>query len=190
VVLWGKRTGCRPRPSRCDEVGFTLVEVIVAGLIMVMVLVPSALLLSSSTKILTVTQSKIVAANLAAGALDEDRALADATAWSVPASPAGSPIAPVGLPGTTTSTVNGVAFTIEPTYGWCTLKPALFWDAYGPTVPSTPLAYGIIVKVSWYGGHKLSAGAVLSTPGAVVLAGAGNTGGAPSSGTCPLAGTS
>jgi type II secretory pathway pseudopilin PulG len=176
VGFMGKRTGASSRPG--GQGGFTLVEVIVAGVIMVMVLVPSAMLLSSSAKVLTVTQSKIVAANLAAGVLDEDRALADAKAWS------GSPIAPT-LPAPAASSVNGVAFGVTRTTGWCTLAGGV-WTSYA-SVPTTPVAYGVLVTVTWLAqAHSLSAGAVLTTPGAVVLAGPGLTGGAPSAGTCPL----
>lgn len=174
-------TGERPVASsrRAHDGGFTLVEVIVAGVIMVMVLVPSAILLSSSAKVLTITQAKIVAANLAGGVLDEDRAVAGASVW------AGTPVAPT-LPTPSVNTVNGVTFSVSQTKGWCALSSGA-WANY-VAAPAAPPAYGILVQVSWLGGaHSVTAGAALSTPMVVVAAGVGNSGGAPSaSAACPL----
>src|SRR5271169_2735436 len=140
----------RDAPTRgAREQGFTLVEVIVAGVVMMTVLIPSAMLLSSSAKVLTVTQAKIVAADLATGVLEEDRALADSGPWS------GSPPAPLlpslcTTPPMGTQTVNGVVFTIGHCGGWCaqaTGAGATTWADYAAT-PVAPPAYGVLVTVS------------------------------------------
>ncbi|HXX89119.1 MAG TPA: hypothetical protein VEI83_02705 [Acidimicrobiales bacterium] len=165
-----------------SEIGFTLVEVVVAGTIMIMVLVPSAMLLSSSARVLSVTQAKIVAANLAAGVLDEDRALAGTSSWT------GSPVAPTLPAPATPTTVNGIAFTVTQAAGWCTLAAGSgSWSGYA-TPPTPPAAYGILVTVKWLSGsHWVTSGETLATPGVVAAAGTGNPGGAPStSGSCPL----
>jgi len=176
VGFTAKRPVAPSRPG--DEGGFTLIEVVVAGVVMMTVLIPCAMLLSSSAKVLTITQAKIVAANLASGILDEDRAVADAKTWS------GTPTAPV-VPAPSSTTVNGVAFSVSQATGWCTLSSGA-WASYAPA-PSTPLAYGILVTVTWmHDAHSVTAGATLTTPTSVVAAGTGNSGGAPTSGTCPL----
>ena len=174
--------GLGARASGGSEGGFTLVEVVVAGLILVTVLIPSAMLMSNSTTVLTVNQAKLVAANLASGALDEDRALADVAGWS------GSTVIAPALPTTAvTSTVNGVAFTVTPHLGWCALTSGS-WGDYS-TATAGPPAYAVLVVVTWLGSHVLTEGETLTTPTTVVNQGVGNTGGAPSSSSpapCPL----
>jgi type II secretory pathway pseudopilin PulG len=178
VIVTGDGRGA---PSgRTREQGFTLVEVLVAGVIMIMVLVPSAMLLSSSARVLSVTQAKIVAANLATGVLDEDRALAGSGTW------AGTPPVP-GLPAPTSpTTVNGVLFSVSQSGGWCALGSGALGDY--ASAPAAPPAYGVLVTVTWLSGaHSVTAGETLTTPVTVVAAGVGNNGGAPSVGAaCPL----
>ena len=163
-----------------DERGFTLVEVLVATVIMLVVLVPSSLLLSSSTSVLSYSQSKWVASNLLAGIMEQDRAVAEesgiSTSGGWPAS-GGNPIAP-SLPAISSRTVNGVTFSFTRTLGWCaeqTVNGVTNWGDYPnadtvvfTTVPATvyqPPAFSEYVVVEWPG-HSLGSGQVLPTPAA------------------------
>jgi type II secretory pathway pseudopilin PulG len=175
----GITAGRRDGPSKRTDEGFTLLEVVVAGVIMILVLVPSAMLLSTSAKVLGVTQAKIVAANVATGVLEEDRAVADSVTWS------GAPAPSLPVP-TSPTTVNGVKFSVSQSGGWCALSAGA-WGDYA-SAPSAPPAYGVLVTVSWLSGaHSITAGEALTTPVAVVAMGTANPGGAPAtSTTCPL----
>ena len=152
----------RAAPRRCaNEQGFTLVEVIVAGVIMLVVLLPSAMLLSSSAKAITANQAKVVAANLASGVLEEARAAADSQTWT------GTPVAP-NLPSPTTpGPVNGIVYTVTEQGGWCaptTANGVTGWGDYA-SAPSSPPAYAVLVTVTWLGAsHTLTFGAMLATP--------------------------
>jgi len=164
--------------GRLDERGFTLVEVVVAGLLLVLVLVPSAMVLSTSTKVLSLNQDKVVAANLLSGTLEEDRTIATVsgqgsiTGWS------GSPTIAPPLPTLPTVVVNGVAFTFNRQTGWCApaqVNGMTKWANYplsgtyqveGMSVDEPP-AFAEYLTVSWRGGaDSLSAGQVLTTPAA------------------------
>jgi prepilin-type N-terminal cleavage/methylation domain-containing protein len=164
--------------QRPDERGFTLVEVLVATVVMIGVLVPASLLLATSTKVLSFSQAKWVGSNLLAGVLERDRAAAEgagtvgASGWS------GTPIAP-SLPSLpATKQVNGVTFSFGRTTGWCaeqTVNGVTTWANYpntntvvfgvinGSTVYQPP-AFGEFVTVSWPGGHSVQAGQVIATP--------------------------
>jgi type II secretory pathway pseudopilin PulG len=149
-------------PRRCAlEQGFTLVEVIVAGVIMLTVLLPTAMLMSSSTKALSLNQTKVVAANLASGVLEEARAAADSQTWS------GTPVSP-NLPAPQApGPINGVTYTVTEQSGWCapaTVNGVSAWADYA-SMPSSPPAYGVLVTVTWLGAsHVLTFGEVLTTP--------------------------
>src|SRR5271169_2258245 len=106
-------------PGRCaaaDERGFTLVEVLVAGVLMILVLVPSALVMSTSTRVLTLNRATVVAANVLAGVLEQDRAWVDSVPWKATA----GVVAPKpAVPAPAGPTVNGVTFTVSQSFGWC-----------------------------------------------------------------------
>jgi Tfp pilus assembly protein PilV len=163
-----------------DERGVTLVEVLVATVVMLAVLVPASLLLATSTKVLSFSQAKWVASNLLAGVLEQDRAVAETagtvgtSGWSLH----GGVIAPVLPSLSSTKQVNGVIFSFTRTVGWCaeqTVGGVTSWANFpnantvvfgvinGATVYQPP-AYGEFVTVSWPGGHSLGAGQVIATP--------------------------
>lgn len=166
----------RAEPSSDDEHGFTLVEVLVALVVMIAVLVPSALLLSTSTKVLTFSQAKWVASNLLGGVIEHDRAAAEAAGAASATGWSGSPIAPT-LPSLSSQTVNGVTFSFARTVGWCaeqTVNGVTNWGDFpnantvvfgvinGNTVYQ-PAAYAEYVTVSWPG-HSLGSGQTFPTP--------------------------
>jgi type II secretory pathway pseudopilin PulG len=143
------------------EEGFTLVEVVVALGLLVLVLVPTADLMLTSGKVLATNRSEIVAANLASGCLEQDRAIEDAAGtWPV-----------TSLPGCSTSG-GGAAYSIEQHTGWCYERSGT-WTTYPPSgVPETatnPPAFAELATVTWANGARsLSVGQVLTTPYAAV----------------------
>ena len=95
-----------------DERGFTLIEVVMAGVLMLAVLVPASLLLAGSTKALNLNQAKVVASNLLSGVLEEDRVAVDAQGAAAVLGWSGSPIAP-SLPALSSVKVGGVTYTLQ-----------------------------------------------------------------------------
>jgi prepilin-type N-terminal cleavage/methylation domain-containing protein len=152
-----------------DE-GFTLIEVVVASVVLLIVLVPGMWLLATSSSYVSQSKNKVAAANLASGLLEQDRASADAQTWT-----SNAPT----LTDTSASsvTVTGTPFSVEQTGGWCA-ESSGGWASYS-SAPSTPAAYGVLATVTWQSGQQsLQVGTVLPTPATGVTA--------PSSGTCPL----
>ena len=172
------------------ERGFTLIEVVIAGILLLVILLPSALILSTSAKALTVNQAKVVGANVLSGALEQDRAIAASLPCATePGSVcwAGSPIAPFGN-STTSTTVNGVTYTVATTTGWCAESAnaggVTTWATYASAPTSEPPGFGVYVTVSWLSGQSLGGGEVLTTP--VYNQNITHQGAPSSSSTCPL----
>jgi type II secretory pathway pseudopilin PulG len=169
----------RARSRPVDERGFTLIEVIVAGVLLLVILLPSALILSTSTKVLSINQTKVVAANLLNGVLEQDRSASDSAPWcAAPAAPACQGVTTPAAPTLTTLTailVNGVNYTFQRSVGWCapaTLNGTTFWTTFPnpPTgtssYPNEPPAYAEYVTVTWRS-QSISSGQVFTTPAAV-----------------------
>jgi len=159
-------------PAR--EAGLSLVEVVLAGALLLTVLVPSAALLRNSDSVLSLNKAKVVAANLASGQLETDRAAADNGQWTSQVPPIPTPASSVQVP------TGGETYALSQAGGWCAENSSGTWAGYSPANPapagSTP-AYLVRVTVSWLAGtESLSASATLTTPSSVTT---------PSSGTCP-----
>jgi len=164
------------------EHGFSLAEVILASALLLVVLLPSAALLQSSDSALSLSRAKVVAANLAAGQLEVDRATADnLSTWAPDTSPCDSsvwapclsaPTSPVNVPS------GGESYAVVQTSGWCAESPSTgAWANYSSTNSYDPPAYRVRVTVSWLGGSQgVSASETLTTPMSATP---------PSSGTCP-----
>jgi len=151
----GWHTAANGRPGPSSQEGFTMLEVVVAVVVLLVALVPNAYLLSSADSLLTANRSKTVAVNLASSQLEEDRSVADAETWST------GPFAP-SLPAPTASqTVGDTVYAMTQSAGWCAETGGTWGDFLH--APAQPAGYGILVKVSWEAG-SVSAGTVLMTP--------------------------
>lgn len=161
-----RRTARRHAAPASHEQGFTLIEVVVATMVLLVILVPTAYVISTSDTLLTTNRSKTVAVNLATSQLDEDRSVADAQTWSTTAcssAPSGVCAAP-DLPAVTASrSVGDTVYATSQSVGWCAEKGISGPWANYTSSPTNPAGYGVLVKVSWEGG-SVSAGTVLMTP--------------------------
>lgn len=142
------------------EAGFSLVEVLVALTLLMIALLPSASLVLTTGKTASGNRSRIVAANLAAGCLEQDRAVEDA-ASTFPVPPAALPACPTGG--------GGASYTVGQSAGWCREHDASgswTWSAYSSYAQGTdnPPAYTAVVTVTWDGGRSLQAATVFTTP--------------------------
>lgn len=157
------------------ECGFSLIEVLLAGSLLLGVLVPSAALLGTSDKILSLNRDKVVAANIAAGQLEADRAAA-AQPWN-----AGAPVLPTPASPEQVS-AGGLSYAVSQVGGWCAESSSggtTTWTTYANASSQNPPAYTVTVTVSWLGDlHSVSASETLTTYTGVI---------APSSstGSCP-----
>lgn len=154
--LWDKRATavaarCRHRHVRSDarswlrdESGFGLLEVVIAGALLMLVLIPAAGVLYTSETALATNRSKVVAANVANGVLETDRAIADQETWS-----GSAPSLPVPASQVTASRVS---YTVDQSAGWCaeSAGKAATWGSYSPTstMAGQP-AYAVQVTVYW-----------------------------------------
>ena len=156
-----------PERLRSRQDGFTLAEVIVASAVLLIILVPMSAALVSQSGLLTTNQAEVTAAHLAAGQLESDRTVADASSWS------GSPPVPT-LPSVTSpvtvaasSGASSISYRITRTVGWCMLPSGgSTWTttAGASTIPSTAaVGYKDVVTVRWNGG-QLQSGQVLQIP--------------------------
>ncbi len=142
-----------------------------AGILLLVVLLPSAMILSVSTKALSVDQAKVVASNLASGVLEQDRAAADSAPWCTFPTPPSAPVCQEPpRPSLTTLSpqrVNGITFTFTRAAGWCAESTSSLgittWSDYS-SLPGEPQAYAEYVTVSWLGTYSLSAGQVFTSP--------------------------
>lgn len=140
--------------------GFSLVEVLVALALLLIVLVPSASLVLTTGKTASGNRSRIVAANLAAGCLEQDRAVEDAAA-TFPVAASSLPACPDGG--------GGATYAVSQRTGWCREgdgSGTWTWGSYTGYAPGSdnPPAYGAAVTVTWNGGHSLQAATVFTTP--------------------------
>jgi len=167
----------------------------VAGILLLVILLPSAMVLSVSSKALSVDQARVVASNLASGVLEQDRAAADSAPWCTFPAPPATPVCEASpQPSLTTLSpqkVNGVTFTFTRAVGWCaesmSSQGVTTWSDYA-ALPGEPQAYAEYITVSWHGTHSLSAGQVFTSPQVIEEAYDNR----PSSSTaqpCPLTGT-
>ncbi|HZU79207.1 MAG TPA: type II secretion system protein [Acidimicrobiales bacterium] len=160
--------------GRGVEAGFTLVEVLVAGTLLLLILVPTAYLIVSSTKLVTANKASVTAAQLAASQLEADRTFADTATWS------GAPAAPSGSwPGYLTIPSPGIKYTISRSYGWCMdSQSQSTWTttAAGSTIPTFPsgmVGYKEVVTVTWQTG-SLKASQILQAPDTVITGASGS----------------
>lgn len=156
------------------ESGVSLVEVVLAGALLMTVLMPSAALLRNSDSVLGLNKAKVVAANLAGGQLEADRAAADDGTWSSDVPSLATPSSSVQVPN------GGETYAVSQVSGWCAEDSSGTWTNYtsnDPPPSTSPAAYLVKVTVSWLGGtQSVWAAATLTTPSSVT---------APASGTCP-----
>lgn len=129
------------------------------------VLLPSASLVLTTGKTASGNRSRIVAANLASGCLEQDRAVEDA-ATTFPVAASSLPACPTGG--------GGATYTISQRTGWCAESDATgtwVWADYTSYSQGAddPPAYAALVTVGWNGGHSLAAGTVFTTPFAVSI---------------------
>jgi hypothetical protein len=151
-------------PARSREEGVTLMEVVLSATLLLVVLVPSTVLLQTSSSLLSVNKAKVVAANLASGQLEADRAAADGAPWTgTPAVPdLPTPVSPVQVP------TGGGSYTVSQVAGWCaesTNGAGTTWTTYTGLPAGNPPAYTVTVTVGWpVGSHDVSAAETLTTP--------------------------
>ncbi|GEM_PF-1859505 len=165
-----KRFGRTEAPQR--ECGFSLIEVLLAGSLLLGVLVPSAALLGTSDNVLSLNRAKVVAANLAAGQLEADRAAADNATWT-----SNAPQLPT--PSSTSVPSGGELYSVAQGAGWCaeSSNGSGDWTNYSSRTTADPPAYLVNVTVSWLDGRQsVSASETLTTPLSVTP---------PSTGSCP-----
>lgn len=136
--------------------GFSLVEVVIAIAVLMLAIVPSAALLVTSNQVVATNGAAVVAANLAAGCLEQDRAVEDA-AVSFPDTAGTLPVCPTGG--------GGASYHLTQTAGWCQESTSGTWGDYSGYVAGTdaPPAYGLLVTVAWSGHHE-SAGQIVTSP--------------------------
>lgn len=156
------------------EAGFSLVEVMVAAAILIIVLVPTAYLIASSSGLLTSNRASVTAAQLAASQLEADRTFADTTTW-LTASPFG--VSAASWPATLSVPSGGIQYSIARSTGWCftTGGNATTWGttAPGSTIPTFPsgmAGFKEVVTVTWRTG-SLEASQMLQLPDSVVTNG-------------------
>ena len=164
------RTGSKLVRREFGEEGQSLVEVVVALVVLVVVLVPALFLVTGSTRVVYNNQFKVTAANLANGQLETARNLSVAQ-QTVPTSIL-----------TTTKTVgtSPEVYTVVQKGGWCT-APTTAVPMWSNSTSAQPYAFVVLVTVTWKSNTTgLQVSGVLTTPTSV--APSGN----PASPACPI----
>lgn len=136
------------------EDGQSLVEVLVALVLLVAVLVPALFLVTGSTRVVYNNQFKVTAANLANGQLESARNLTVA-----------QQVAPT-TPLTFTKTVgtSSEVYTVVQTGGWCR-TPTAALTTWGNYSGSQPYAFVVLVTASWKANPTgVQVSGVLTTP--------------------------
>jgi type II secretory pathway pseudopilin PulG len=168
-----------PIPERraFSDRGQSLVEVVIALSVLVVVLVPALLLVTSSTKVVYNNQFKVTAANLANGQLEADRNHAVAKIGLPPVVPLPSP--------TTPQLVGSESYAISQQAGWCqpsNARPGV-WTTYAS---GTAFAYGVLVTVTWPGHAGTPAAGSVQVAGILTTPGGTSPPSSPSPPLCPL----
>jgi hypothetical protein len=153
-----KQVSCSgPFGLKTSEAGFTLLDVVVAISVLMVVLLPIAYLLSTTSKIQGSNQDRLTAQSLAASWLEQTRVSAEESPASPPsvnsASLTGSVLTWPTYIGT--ENVGTIKYYVYLAGGWCAYSgPGTQWTNGAVTVnssgnPATPLAYFVAVKVAW-----------------------------------------
>jgi Tfp pilus assembly protein PilV len=138
------------------EQGFALLDVAVAILVLMVILLPIAYLLSSTSTLAASNQHRLTAQSLAASWLEQERTSAGQSATSPPSvsSPVGA--LPTSWPSAAgTEQVGGITYDIYVAGGWCAYSgTGSRWnDGVASTtttnVAPPPLTYFIAAKVKW-----------------------------------------
>jgi Tfp pilus assembly protein PilV len=146
-----------PFGLRTSDAGFTLLDVVVAITVLMVVLLPIAYLLSTTSKVGASNQNRLTAQSVAASWLDQERALAQQSSSSPPSNisgPVGSVSSPQWPSTPVTETVGTITYQIYVAGGWCAYSGAGNAWTNGTvttttTGSSTPLSFFVAVKVAW-----------------------------------------
>lgn len=153
----------RPDPSPHQE-GFTLIEVIVASVILLVVLVPTAALLNSSSGFVTQAKAQTEAAHLASGLLEQDRASAAAPGYWPDDEPSLVDTQAID------EKLGNLPFSVVQSGGWCA-EVSGEWESYSSSDPptgQTEEAYGVKAEVRWQdGSQNVTLTTLLTTPATV-----------------------
>jgi type II secretory pathway pseudopilin PulG len=150
-----------PKSERREfrEEGASLIEVLVALVVLVAVLVPALFLVSNSTKVVYNNQFKVTAANLANGQLETARNQVIAQQTVALTAP------------TTPRTIGSESYKIVQQGGWCT-TPTTTVTTWGNSTSVQPYAFVDLVTVSWNGNPTgIQVSGVLTTPTGVAPTG-------------------
>ncbi len=155
----GRRAGSvvALRSRSRDEEGFALLDVAVAILVLMVVLLPVAYLLSTTSKIQGSNQNRLTAQSLAASWLQQELTAAQQSQSSAPSvsTPGGSTANPTWPSASGTEIVGTITYDIYLTGGWCAYSGSGSAWTNGTvttttnTGKSTPLSFFIAVKVAW-----------------------------------------
>jgi type II secretory pathway pseudopilin PulG len=160
----GEESCSGPFGLKTSELGFTLLDVVVAITVLMVILLPVAYLLSTTGKTQANNQNRLTAQSLAASWLQQEQTVANQSTTGAPAiyPPTGTsstswpiPGNPTNAPPPTTETVGSVGFDIYLSGGWCAYAGAnMPWTQGSASTTSTsyaapPLSYVVAVKVKW-----------------------------------------
>lgn len=142
------------------EEGQSLVEVLIAIVVLVAVLVPALLLVTKSTQAVYNNQYKVAAVNLANGQLEADRtqAVTGQTLTLTPPTPS--------------VTVGTETYSVSQSANWCA-PPTTAGGSWTPyTSGGASYAYGVAVTVTWKGDSTgVQVSGVLTTPMGMFVSG-------------------
>jgi hypothetical protein len=146
-----------PFGIKTSDAGFALLDVVVAITVLIVVLLPVAYLLSTTSKIQGTNQNRLTAQGLAASWLEQERTVAQQSTLSAPASispPFGSAAAPTWPPVSGVVPVGTINYDIYIAGGYCAYSGSgTAWTNGGVTTTTNgvaaPLTYFIAVKVAW-----------------------------------------
>jgi prepilin-type N-terminal cleavage/methylation domain-containing protein len=117
--------------AQTEERGFTLVEVMVAMVIIMIAIGSASLALIGTDNVETFNQQRAQAAQVLASQFEKDNSVAENTAWAS--------TGPVGLPSSATYNVDGNKISVTLRGGWCEQTSDGTWVSYsGYVAPSPP----------------------------------------------------
>lgn len=139
---------------RPEEAGLALIDAVVASAILLIILVPTALLISTSGRIVTNSKAQAVAQSLAASQVGADRALFTSTSspptytdsCASSATDSSDNVSLLGCP-----TVNGMKYWVYQNAGWCVTSSGSLAKVPSTTAAGTILYYWVEVVVAWGG---------------------------------------